>query len=418
MAETDRIALFIDGANLYATAKALGFDIDYKRLLKEFQGRGRLIRAFYYTALVEDQEYSSIRPLIDWLDYNGFAVVTKPTKEFIDALGRRKVKGNMDIELAVDAMEMADHLDHLVLFSGDGDFRSLVEAVQRKGVRVSVVSTNSTQPGMIADELRRQADEFIDLIQLAPRIGRDPGGAAAAIQRAPPDARNGAPLGCCPDRRLSAMEPSRDCPRCQRLVEFRELARQRQPDWFNAPVPTFGSSKARLLVVGLAPGLKGANRTGRPFTGDHAGDLLYATLGAFGFAEGTYDRRTDDGLALRDCAITNAVRCVPPENKPLPVEITACRPFLVDQIAAMPSLLALVALGRIAHEGIMRALGAKLAANPFGHGRCHEIARADGNPVAVFDSFHCSRYNTSTKLLTPEMFRAVFAAVAGHLAAR
>lgn len=174
MAETDRIALFIDGANLYATAKSLGFDIDYKRLLKEFQSRGKLIRAFYYTALVEDQEYSSIRPLIDWLDYNGFAVVTKPTKEFIDALGRRKVKGNMDIELAVDAMEMAEHLDHIVLFSGDGDFRSLVEALQRKGVRVSVVSTNSTQPAMIADELRRQADEFIDLIHLAGKIGRDP----------------------------------------------------------------------------------------------------------------------------------------------------------------------------------------------------------------------------------------------------
>ena len=174
MAELDRIALFIDGANLYATAKALGFDIDYKRLLKEFQSRGKLIRAFYYTALVEDQEYSSIRPLIDWLDYNGFAVVTKPTKEFVDALGRRKIKGNMDIELAVDAMEMAEHLDHLVLFSGDGDFRSLVEAVQRKGVRVSVVSTNSTQPAMIADELRRQADEFVDLIHLAAKVGRDP----------------------------------------------------------------------------------------------------------------------------------------------------------------------------------------------------------------------------------------------------
>lgn len=174
MADQDRIALFIDGANLYATAKSLGFDIDYKRLLKEFQTRGKLIRAFYYTALVEDQEYSSIRPLVDWLDYNGFAVVTKPTKEFVDALGRRKVKGNMDIELAVDAMEMADHIDHLVLFSGDGDFRSLVEAIQRKGVRVSVVSTNVTQPAMVADELRRQADDFIDLAQLAQKIGRDP----------------------------------------------------------------------------------------------------------------------------------------------------------------------------------------------------------------------------------------------------
>jgi len=183
MAQEDRIALFIDGANLYATAKSLGFDIDYKRLLKEFQMRGRLIRAFYYTALVEDQEYSSIRPLIDWLDYNGYAVVTKPAKEFTDSLGRRKIKGNMDIELAVDAMEMADHLDHIVLFSGDGDFRSLVEALQRKGVRVSVVSTVTTQPPMVADELRRQADEFIDLIQIINRIGRDPNERPDRVQR-------------------------------------------------------------------------------------------------------------------------------------------------------------------------------------------------------------------------------------------
>src|SRR5450432_4738651 len=157
---SNRIALFIDGANLYATGKTLGFDIDYKRLLKEFHSRGTLLRAFYYTAVIEDQEYSSIRPLIDWLDYNGYTVVTKATKEFVDQTGRRKVKGNMDIELAVDAMELAPHIDHMVLFSGDGDFRSLVDAVQRKGVRVSVVSTVSTQPSMVADELRRQADEF------------------------------------------------------------------------------------------------------------------------------------------------------------------------------------------------------------------------------------------------------------------
>ena len=170
----ERIALFIDGANLYATAKTLGFDIDYKRMLKEFHSRGRLVRAFYYTALIEDQEYSSIRQLIDWLDYNGFSVVTKPTKEFVDSMGRRKVKGSMDIELAVDAMEMANHIDHMVLFSGDGDFRSLVAAVQRKGVRVSVVSTITTQPPMVADELRRQADEFVDLLHLAAKIGRDP----------------------------------------------------------------------------------------------------------------------------------------------------------------------------------------------------------------------------------------------------
>ncbi len=193
MADQERIALFIDGANLYATARTLGFDIDYKRLLKEFQSRGKLIRAFYYTALVEDQEYSSIRPLVDWLDYNGYSVVTKPAKEFVDSLGRRKVKGNMDIELAVDAMEMAEHLDHIVLFSGDGDFRSLVEAVQRKGVRVSVVSTNATQPAMVADELRRQADEFIDIIDLAAKIEHD-SGERGERQHRPAQDRRAAPV--------------------------------------------------------------------------------------------------------------------------------------------------------------------------------------------------------------------------------
>jgi uncharacterized LabA/DUF88 family protein len=169
-----KIALFIDGANLYATAKTLGFDIDYKRLLKELQSRGALVRAFYYTAIIEDLEYSSIRPLIDWLDYNGYTVVTKTTKEFIDTGGRRKVKGNMDIELAVNAMELAEHVDQIVLFSGDDDFRSLVEAVQRRGVRVTVVSTISSQPPMIADELRRQADVFTDLMELQSKLGRDP----------------------------------------------------------------------------------------------------------------------------------------------------------------------------------------------------------------------------------------------------
>jgi uncharacterized LabA/DUF88 family protein len=171
---SNKIALFIDGANLYATAKALGFDIDYKRLLKEFQSRGILLRAFYYTAVIQDQEFTSIRPLIDWLDYNGYTVVTKATKEFVDASGRRKVKGNMDIELTVDAMELAASIDQMVLFSGDGDFRPLVEAVQRRGVRVTVVSTLSSQPPMIADDLRRQADVFTDLMELKSRIGRDP----------------------------------------------------------------------------------------------------------------------------------------------------------------------------------------------------------------------------------------------------
>jgi len=182
----EKIALFIDGANLYATAKSLGFDIDYRRLLTEFQSKGYLLRAYYYTALAEDQEYSSIRPLIDWLDYNGYTVVTKPTKEFVDATGRRKIKGNMDIELAVHVMEVVKRFDHLVLFSGDGDFRSLVEAVQRKGRKVTVVSTLTTQPPMIADELRRQADYFVDLSTLQAKVGRDPSERASRqAERAP-----------------------------------------------------------------------------------------------------------------------------------------------------------------------------------------------------------------------------------------
>jgi uncharacterized LabA/DUF88 family protein len=168
----ERVALFIDGANLYAAARSLGFDIDYKRLLDVFSSQCNLVRALYYTALIEDQEYSPIRPLVDWLDYNGYTMVTKPTKEFTDATGRRKIKGNMDIELAVDAMEMIDHLDHIVLFSGDGDFRRLVESVQRRGRRVTVVSTLRSQPPMIADELRRQADIFIDLSELQSQIAR------------------------------------------------------------------------------------------------------------------------------------------------------------------------------------------------------------------------------------------------------
>ncbi|MCO5063053.1 MAG: NYN domain-containing protein [Rhizobiaceae bacterium] len=170
----ERIALFIDGANLYATSRSLGFDLDYRKLLSYFQKRGYLLRAYYYTALIEDQEYSSIRPLIDWLDYNGYRVVTKPAKEFTDAAGRRKIKGNMDIELAIDALELTEVLDHYVIFSGDGDFRTLVEALQRKGKKVSVVSTMASQPPMISDDLRRQADHFIDLTSLKTEIGRDP----------------------------------------------------------------------------------------------------------------------------------------------------------------------------------------------------------------------------------------------------
>jgi uncharacterized LabA/DUF88 family protein len=170
----EKVVLFIDGANLYATSKSIGIDIDYRRLLQEFQSKAYLLRAYYYTAMVEDQEYSSIRPLIDWLDYNGFTVVTKPAKEFTDAAGRRKIKGNMDIELCVDALDMSPHYDHMVLFSGDGDFTALVAALQRRGKRVTVVSTLTTPTPMIADDLRRQADFFLDVADLAKTVGRAP----------------------------------------------------------------------------------------------------------------------------------------------------------------------------------------------------------------------------------------------------
>jgi uncharacterized LabA/DUF88 family protein len=184
----ERLALFIDGANLHGTAKALGFDIDYKRLLSVFSAKGRLLRAFYYTALAEDQDYSPIRPLVDWLDYNGFTMVTKPAKEFTDHAGRRRLKSNMDIELAIDMLEMAAHLDHVVLFSGDGDFKRLVEATQKKGVRVSVVSTVRTQPAMVSDDLRRQADTFIDLAELQPVLARGPNPNHAPAQGSAPAA--------------------------------------------------------------------------------------------------------------------------------------------------------------------------------------------------------------------------------------
>ena len=212
---------------------------------------------------------------------------------------------------------------------------------------------------------------------------------------------------------MSVVEPGRDCPLCPRLVAFRLEARVREPDWFNAPVPTFGSDTARLLVVGLAPGLRGANRTGRPFTGDYAGDLLYATLTTFGLARGDYRADPGDGLSLVDTAITNAVRCVPPQNKPTGDEIRTCRSYLAATIAGMPRLLAIVALGRIAHDSVASALALRRASVPFGHGAEHEI----GGGRRLYDSYHCSRYNTNTGVLTPAMFEAVFSRVAAHLRA-
>jgi uracil-DNA glycosylase family 4 len=204
------------------------------------------------------------------------------------------------------------------------------------------------------------------------------------------------------------VEPGPDCPLCPRLVGFRTEARLREPAWHNAPVRSFGSASASLLIVGLAPGLSGANRTGRPFTGDWAGDLLYETLIGYGFASGPYLERPDDGLTLRDCRITNAVRCVPPANKPTPAEIGTCRAFLVGTIDEMPRLSVMLALGRIAHESAVRALGAIPARVPFGHAKEHVLTDRAGRSIALFDSYHCSRYNTNTGVLTPEMFREVF----------
>ena len=209
---------------------------------------------------------------------------------------------------------------------------------------------------------------------------------------------------------VERVEPSRDCPRCPRLVAFRESWRVKEPTWHNAPVPSFGPIDARLLVVGLAPGLHGANRTGRPFTGDYAGDLLYPTLIEYGFAKGQYEERADDGLTMVDARISNAVRCVPPENKPTTTEIRTCNSFLKVEIAAMPKLRALISLGRIAHDACIVALDGRRAGLAFGHGCQHKLGK-----IALFNSYHCSRYNTNTGVLTPEMFRDVFAKARAYL---
>jgi uracil-DNA glycosylase len=203
----------------------------------------------------------------------------------------------------------------------------------------------------------------------------------------------------------AAAEPGRDCPLCPRLAEFRVIQRAGHPDWFNAPVPSFGGDGARLLIVGLAPGLRGANRTGRPFTGDYAGTLLYDTLKKFGFARGDYRERADDGLALVDCRITNAVRCVPPENRPEPAEIKACNRFLTAELARLKRLAAVLALGAIAHQAVLAAAGARRSAYRFAHGELHTLPGG----LLLADSYHCSRYNTNTGKLTPAMFEAVFA---------
>ncbi len=206
-------------------------------------------------------------------------------------------------------------------------------------------------------------------------------------------------------------EPPRTCELCPRLVAFRARCRSEHPEWFNGAVPSFGCQNARVLIVGLAPGMNGANRTGRPFTGDFAGDLLYATLAAHGFSEGSYRAEPDDGLKLVDCMITNAVRCLPPQNKPTTQEINTCREFLARRIEALPNLKVILALGRIAHEATVTALGHRKSAFAFGHGAHHDIAPG----VALFDSYHCSRYNTNTGRLSAEMFDAVFRDIRSHI---
>lgn len=210
---------------------------------------------------------------------------------------------------------------------------------------------------------------------------------------------------------ISAAEPPRDCQLCPRLVAYRHANQAAHPDWFNGPVPSFGTNDARLLVVGLAPGVQGANRTGRPFTGDFAGDLLYSTLHEFGFSKGKFDARPDDGLQLVDTMITNAVRCVPPKNKPTPLEAKTCMQFLSGRFAALPKLRAVLALGRVAHESVIIAHELRRAKFAFGHQTSHDI----GDGVRLFDSYHCSRYNTNTRRLTPEMFHAVFKDIRSYL---
>jgi uracil-DNA glycosylase len=209
---------------------------------------------------------------------------------------------------------------------------------------------------------------------------------------------------------LPDSEPDRNCPLCPRLVSFRDANRAREPEWFNAPVPSFGDPNGRLLIVGLAPGMQGANRTGRPFTGDYAGDLLYATLLEYGFAKGVYQARPDDGLTLVDCRIGNTVHCVPPQNKPLPAEINTCRRYLAQKVETMPNLRAIMVLGRIAHDSTLKVLGLRAAEAPFSHGAVHSAGA-----LKLYDSYHCSRYNTNTRVLTPDMFRSVFANIRAEL---
>ena len=427
----EKIALFIDGANLYATAKSLGFDIDYKRLLREFQSRGYLLRAFYYTAVIEDQEYSSIRPLIDWLDYNGYTVVTKATKEFVDQTGRRKVKGNMDIELAVDAMEIARHdrpygavfrrrrfplagrgraaarrarhrrLDHRDP-TADGRRRAAPAGGHlprhRRAAAARSAATRPSAPRGSATARAAGAQHTPQFLQRPAAPQRAGAGAEDdddEIRRRAP--RNVGMRQAETRPRLPALPASCRVPRSWRAARAGLVQRAG---------PLVRPADARLLIVGLAPGLRGANRTGRPFTGDYAGDLLYGTLERFGFARGDFQARPDDGLDTGRCPHhqRGALRAAGKQadaggDQHLPR--FPRRDHCGDAQSARHR-------GARPHRARDHGEGARRKAlgrpvQPWRH--AHESA------AGLFASYHCSRYNTNTGVLTPEMFRAVFAAV-------
>ena len=424
MPEQERIALFIDGANLYATAKSFGFDIDYRKLLKEFQGAGRLIRAFYYTALVEDQEYSSIRPLIDWLDYNGYAVVTKPTKEFVDrsAAARSRAtwtSSSRSMPWRWPSTSTTWCCSPATATSARWSKQCSARACACRWSRPSRPSRRWLPTNCAG----RRTSSSISFTSLR-KIGRDMDRTEPRPVRYAERRRLSGPAhraGDSSQSRRSGLirsptEPAASTRRaivrlCPRLVGVPRRARRKHPDWYNAPVPTFGPA-ARLLIVGLAPGLRRREphraavhrRLGRR---SPLRDACSIRL----FGRHLRRARRTTASSCSSAAVTNAVRCVPPANKPTPAEIGTCRQFLEATIEASSPLSAIVALGRIAHESVVRALGARPAAVPFGHGREHSITSGSGAVLRLFDSYHCSRYNTNTGVLTEAMFHAVFARV-------
>ena len=384
----ERVALFIDGANLYSASRNLGFDVDYRNLLEFFRKKTHVVRAYYYSAVLETEEYSPLKPLTDWLAYNGYTLVTKPAKEFTDSAGRRRVKGNMDIEVAVDMLELAPRIDHAVLFSGDSDFRRLVDAVQRKGVRVSVVSSIRTSPPMVADELRRQADQFVELADIAPEFTRRQTEPRTRRRRRcgrPPPTRSRNRTtrherSAVPPHALSPDAPARDCPLCPRLVAYRHGEPRRQPGLVQR-----AGAELRAADGAAARGRHGArgprrqphrpavHRRPRRRAAIRNVAALRASLRASIAAD------PEDGLALHDCRIVNAVRCVPPANLPEPLKSEPATGSSPPSSQAMRQLRAVLALGVLAHAAVLRACGIPPTRIRFRHG---EHARAAGRPVA------------------------------------